>query len=138
MRLSLVFVLVALFAVSPMFAQSVPTAEKAVPGQLVGLEVTSGYHLPTAIVLKGNVNVAGNGFAKGITVFVNDFSTVVTPEGRFAINFPLRSLYPDKKGTVVSVIAYQEKTNLVLKQNFDLSALNEVLKSELKFEELYK
>lgn len=138
MRLSLVFVLVALFAVSPMFAQSAPATDKAVPGQILGLEVTSGYHHSTSLVLKGNVNIAGNGMAKGITVFVNDFATAVTPEGRFAISFPKRSLYPDKKGTVVTVIAYQEKTNLILKKDFDLSSLNEVLKSELKFEELYK
>lgn len=137
MKLSLVFVLVALFAVSPMFAQTAPAADKAA-GQILDLEVTSGYHHSTSLVLKGNVNIAGNGFAKEVTVFVNDFATVVTPEGRFAISFPKRSLYPDKKGTVVTVIAYQNSTNLILKKDFDLSALNEVLKSELKFEELYK
>ena len=138
MRLSIICVLVALFAVSPIIAQAAPAAAKIVSGQLIGVEVTSGYHVSTSIVLKGNVNVAGNGMAKNITVFINDFSTVVTPEGRFALSFPTRSLHPDKKGTIVKVRAFQNGTDLLVVKNFDLATLNEVLENKLKFEELYK
>jgi len=138
MRLSLVFVLVALFAVSPMFAQSTPNTSKAIPGQIMGLEITAGYHLSTSIVFNGNVNIAGNGMAKNITVFVNDFSTVVTPEGRFAISFPTRSINPDNKGTIVKIRAFQNGTNLLIEKTFDLALLNEKQDSEIKFKEIYK
>ena len=128
MRNLILTVLVALVLATPMMAQT--------KGQLVGVRVTNGYHLNVFITLKGEVDVQGTDFSK-ITVFINDFSTRVTPEGRWALCFPKRSLYPDKKGTIVKVRALQDGTNVIAEANFDLATLNEVMDREIKFEELY-
>jgi len=106
-------------------------------GQLVGVRVTKGYHLGVFITLKGEIDVmGGEGFHKG-TVFINDFSTAITPEGRWALAFPKRSLYPDKRGTIVKVRALQAGTNVMVETNFDLATLNEVMDRAIKFEELH-
>lgn len=108
------------------------------PGQLVGLRVTAGYHLPTFLVLQGEIDRAGGETTlPKITIFINDFSTRVTPEGRFALAFPKASLYRDK-GTIVKVKAVQEGTNIQMSKDFDLATLNDILDREIKFEELWK
>ena len=127
MRFYLVFALVTLFAVSPAFAQHT--------GQMIDLDVSSGYHLSTSIVLKGNVVIEGNTLARRITVFVNDFSTRVTPEGNFAISFPKASLHNDK-GTIVTVRAFQDGPNISFENKFDLAELNSLLTNKITVEEL--
>ena len=130
MRTLILSVSVALVLVSPVMSQ------RKAPGQLVGVRVTNGYHLGIFITLKGEIDVIGKAASK-TTVFINDFSTRVTPEGRWALCFPKRSLYPDKKGTIVKVRAVQDGTNVIAEANFDLATLNDVMDREIKFEELY-
>ncbi len=129
MRYYLLFALVTLFVVSPAFSQTIPA------GQLIDLEVSSGYHLSTSIVLKGSVYIQDNTPARKITLFINDFSTRVTPEGNFAISFPIASLHNDK-GTVVTVRAFQDGTNILLEDKFDLAELNSFLTNNITIEEL--
>jgi len=129
MRFNLLFALAVLIFVSPAFSQS------TILGPIIDLDVTSGYHLSTSIVLKGNVYIQDNAPARRITIFVNDFSTRVTPEGNFAISFPLASLHNDK-GTVVTVRAFQDRTNLIIENKFDLAELNSLLTNKITVQEL--
>ena len=124
--------LAALILVAPLMANEGSDAR-----QLVNVRVNNGYHLGTMITLKGEVDLQGSAMPK-TTVFINQFSTRVNPEGQWALCFPKRSLYPDKRGTVVKVRAVQEDTNIIVKTEFDLASLNEVMDREIKFEELFE
>jgi hypothetical protein len=103
-------------------------------GQLVGIKVTGGYHLGGLfIVLNGQLEFVGNAAAGKTTMWVNNFSTAANLNGEFSLMFPIASLPlpKDPKGTVVKIVAHQDKTNVVATKDFDLSELNNLIHGHL-------
>lgn len=136
MRNLMLAVVFALMVVSPIFAQIAEDNANSIPGQIMGVEVTSGHHIPGFIVLKGEVQIFQGAAARKCTVFVNDFSTKVTPAGKWAIAIPKSSLYL-KKGMKIQVQAFQEQLNLMYLCEFDLSNLDDKIEQNNNFNKLY-
>jgi hypothetical protein len=120
---------------------SAASAEK-LPGQLVALKVNDGYHVSLFIVLNGTLQFAGQpsgelASAKTI-LWVNNFSSTATLDGKFSVMFPIASLPlpTNPKGIVVRIKALQEKTNVVATVDFDLSQLNQLVGTDLTIESL--
>lgn len=113
------------------------TVYAQLPGQLTDVQVTDGYFAGLFIVLNGQTNIGQ--MHKG-TVFVNDFSTRLTPEGKFSIMFPVASITapPDPNGTIVTVTVWDEKTNVILTSKFNLKDLNKVMRTKIKPEFLWQ
>ena len=124
---NLLVIVALIFTVSPLMAQ--------LPGQITEVDITDGYFAGLFIILNGQTN---GQFSKG-TVFVNDFSTRLTPEGKFAIMFPVASITepPDPNGTIITIKVWDEKSNIILTKEFNLKELSRVLKTKLKPEYLW-
>jgi hypothetical protein len=127
----LLTLLVALFVCASSHAAHLPAPSGG--GQLAGIKVTGGYHLGGLfIVLNGQLEFSGGEAPAGkTTMWVNDFATVAALNGKFSLMFPIASLPPLPKGTVVKIVAHQDKTNATATKDFDLSQLNNLIHANL-------
>lgn len=103
-------------------------------GQLVGIHVTGGYHLGLFIVLNGNLEFAGGaptGAAVKNYMWVNNFASMATLDGKFSLMFPIASLPPVPKGAVVTIQALQDGFNVSATSTYDLSHLNTLIHADI-------
>lgn len=138
-KILLVCLLVACLVSPAMAAKKGRESLGAVPGQLTTLTVEGGYHTAgTFIVLKGQTDGVEGGVAGQTVIWMNGFSTIVQPDGRFALIFPLAALHipKDDRGTIVTLLAKQYGTNVTLESHFDLAALNRLLDRPINKERL--
>ena len=106
----------------------------AAPGTLTMVDVTGGWHGAGTIIFQG---VADGVESHPVTVFICDFSTRVTPEGRWALNVPLGAIVQQGTPGVVVVRAVQDETNVIVEKTFELKELNRRFEMNLKFQELW-
>ncbi len=114
--------------------------------QLVDLTVTDGYNLSTFYVFNGTVGLAapaqpGAANMAKITVFVGNFSTVVTPEGKWAISVPKPAiLAPGRDPQHIFIVfrAIQHGQNVMVEKTYKLADLMHMFKQLGSFKELHQ
>ena len=137
-KILLVTLLIACLVSPAMAAKKGRESLTAAPGQMTQLVVDGGYHVSGGIVLYGQTDGVEGGVAQQTVIWMNGFSTVVQPDGKFAIQFPLGALHlpKDLRGTIVTLKAKQYGTNVMVEKNFDLAELNRVLDRPIARERL--